>query len=209
MTPEERQKRMEERMAKMTPEERADFEKRRAERMAQGGGGQGGGRGGFGGGGQGNFQGGQGGGRGGNFQRGDAPGGAPGMNAGGQGSRRGEQQGQNASAGKPMNAKGADTIDALFGPLPTVETRGRAWLYVDKQLKLVNLRLGISDGTNTEVLSDTALVDGQDVVVNVITPEMMKNPTGQNNANNPLMPQRGRGGPGGPGGGGGGRGGGR
>jgi hypothetical protein len=69
----------------------------------------------------------------------------------------------------------------------------------------VNLRLGISDGTNTEVLNDNALVDGQDVVINVITPDMLKNPSGSN-ANNPLMPQRGRGGPGGPGGG---RGGGR
>ena len=41
----------------------------------------------------------------------------------------------------------ATTIDSLFGPLPTVETRGRAWLYINKQLKPVNLRLGISDGT--------------------------------------------------------------
>jgi hypothetical protein len=177
----------------MTPEQRADYEKRRAERMAAGGG-QGGGN--FGGG-RGGSGGGQGdsGGRGGNFQRGNAPGGAP-------GSSRGEQQGQVASAQKPLTAKGADTIDALFGPLPTVESRGRVWLYVDKQLKLVSLRLGISDGTNTEVLNETALLDGQDVVTNVITPEMMKNPANQNNANNPLMPQRGRGGPGGGRGGG-------
>jgi hypothetical protein len=201
MTPEERDKRrqeMQDRLAKMTPEERADFEKRRAERMAQGGGG--GGRGGFGGG-QGNVQGGQ----------GNAGGGRGGQNpnlAGNTNAPRGQKVGENASTNNPGAAAKAATIDSLFGPLPTVETRGRAWLYVDKQLKLVNLRLGISDGTNTEVLSDTALVDGQDVVVNVITPEMMKNP-GANNANNPLMPQRGRGGPGGPGGGGGGRGGGR
>jgi len=198
MTPEEREKRrqeMQDRLAKMSPDERAAFEKQRQERMAQGGGR------GFGGG---NFQGGQGtfgGGRGGNFQRGTAPGGT--NAASGQGSRRGEQQGQVADATRPLNAKNADTIDALFGPLPTVESRGRVWLYVDKQLKLVNLRLGISDGTNTEVLSDTALVDGQDVVTNVVTPEMLKNPSGaNNNANNPLMPQRGRGGPGGGRGGG-------
>jgi HlyD family secretion protein len=197
MTPEEREKRrqeMQDRLAKMSPDERAAFEKQRQERMAQGGRGFGGG----------NFQGGQGnsgGARGGNFQRGTATGGT--NAAGGQGSRRGEQQGQVADASRPLNAKNADTIDALFGPLPTVESRGRVWLYVDKQLKLVNLRLGISDGTNTEVLSDTALVDGQDVVTNVVTPEMLKNPSGaNNNANNPLMPQRGRGGPGGGRGGG-------
>ena len=47
----------------------------------------------------------------------------------------------------------AQTIDALFAPLPTVETRGRAWLYVDKQVKPVTLRLGITDGTYTEVIS--------------------------------------------------------
>ena len=198
MTPEEREKRrqdMQDRLAKMSPEERAAWEKQRQERMAQGGG-----RGGFGGG-QGNFQGGQansGGGRGGQ---------SPNL-AGGTNAPRGQRVGESASANKSSVAGKAATIDSLFGPLPTVETRGRAWLYVDKQLKLVNLRLGISDGTNTEVLNDTALVDGQDVVVNVITPDMLKNP-GASNANNPLMPQR-RGGPGGPGGpGGGGRGGGR
>ena len=42
-------------------------------------------------------------------------------------------------------------------PLPSVETRGRAWLYINKQLKPVTLRLGISDGTYTEVLNDTEL----------------------------------------------------
>ena len=38
-------------------------------------------------------------------------------------------------------------------PCRPVESRGRAWLYVDKQLKPVALRLGISDGTYTELLS--------------------------------------------------------
>jgi len=61
MTPEERRKRMEERMAAMTPEERAAFQERMAQRQAQGG------RGGFGQGqnGQGPNGQGQGGGRGG------------------------------------------------------------------------------------------------------------------------------------------------
>src|SRR5205814_148694 len=44
----------------------------------------------------------------------------------------------------------AQTIDALFAPLPAVETRGRAWLFINHELKPVNLRLGVSDGTNTE-----------------------------------------------------------
>src|SRR5206468_11786887 len=32
------------------------------------------------------------------------------------------------------------TIDALFAPLPTVETRGRAWVFMGKALKPVILR---------------------------------------------------------------------
>jgi hypothetical protein len=107
----------------------------------------------------------------------------------------------------------ATTIDALFAPLPVIETRGRAWFYINKQLKSVSLRLGISDGTFTEVLNDgPELLPDTDVVTSIVTPEMASRPANQNNANgNPLMPaNRGRGpGQGGPGGGGGGRGGGR
>ena len=54
----------------------------------------------------------------------------------------------------------ADTIDALFAPLPPVESRGRVWLFVDKQLKPVDVRLGITDGTFTELL-DANLLDAE------------------------------------------------
>jgi len=214
MTPEERQKAMEERLAKMTPEERAAWEERRKQREANGGGrggfGGGGGGGNFGGGGGNVGGGGQGGG---NFQRNG--GGASvgrGANAGG-GNRTG---GSTAAPEKSAATTSATTIDALFAPLAPVETRGRVWLFVNKQLKPVDLRLGITDGTYTEVLNDPSeLASNTEVVISIITPEMASRPTGQQNqANNPLMPQRGRGpggGPGGPGGGGGGggRGGGR
>src|SRR5262249_12336788 len=105
---------------------------------------------------------------------------------------------------RPLTAR---TMDSLFGPLPQVETRGRAWLFINKELKMVNLRLGISDGTFTEVINDTELQPDMDVVTSVVTAEMASRPANQQNQNNgnPLMPQRGR--PGGPGGGG--RGGGR
>jgi HlyD family secretion protein len=217
MTPEERQKRMQERMASMTPEERAAFEERMKQRAANGGqGGPGGGGGNFGrstGSGQGGRGGGQGGGNfagggqgGGNFQR---NGGQGGGNAGGGGGNR--TGGQRAAS--PSAATGnATTIDALFAPLQPVETRGRVWLYVNKQLKFVDLRLGITDGTYVEVLNDaTELAQNTEVVISIITPEMASRPTGQQGgqANNPLMPQRGRGPGQGPGGGGGGRGGGR
>jgi len=202
MTPEERQKRMQERMASMTPEERAQFEVCMKQRQANGGGpgprtfGEGGGRGG-------NFGGGQGGGQSqGNFQR-------NGNNAGGN--RNNSGQPARPADKKSVSTTSATTIDAMFAPIQFQETRGRAWLLVNKELKLVNLRLGISDGTYTEVLNEDALQNDQDVVTAVITPEMANRPAGQQNNqnnNNPLLPQRGRG-PGGPGGGGGGGGRGR
>jgi hypothetical protein len=207
MTPEqreERRKRNEERMAAMTPEERAAFQERMAQRQAQGG--FGGGRGGDPSGRMGaNGQGGQGGGRG-------------GMNAGGGNAPQASAQNANASgsnrSGRPANTPSspgtATTIDSLFGALPTVETRGQAWLWENKQLKQVRLRLGVSDSTNIEVIdANPALKEGDEIVTNVVIDTGTTAP-GANNANNPLLgPQRGRGpgGPGGPGGGGGGRGG--
>jgi HlyD family secretion protein len=192
MTPEERQKRMEERMATMTPEERAQFQERMRQRQAEGGD-------------RGNRQGMNAG----NGQPQGSRDGGPGAGNRDGGSRRGQLVGQQAANAKSAAVTSATTIDALFAPLPVVETRGRAWLFINKNLKPVELRLGITDGTFTEVLTPDALQPGQEVVTAVITPEMASRPANQqnnNNANNPLMPQRGRG-PGGPGGGG--RGGGR
>ena len=96
----------------------------------------------------------------------------------------------------------AQTIDALFAPLPTTETRGRAWLFMNKELKPVALRLGISDGTNTEVIS-TELQQGMEVVTGV-TGLGTTRALPQGNQGNPLMPG-GRGPGGGFGGGGRGR----
>ena len=198
MTPEERQKAMEARLAAMSPEERKAFEERRAARQAQGGGGGGfGPRGGQGAPGQGGGRGGAGMGQ--NAQ--NAP------NAGTQGRDLSRGIAGSIEAG-PTHKSGATTIDALFGPLPVVESRGRAWLYMDKKLKPINLRLGVSDGTFTEILSGE-VQQGQEVVTSMITGLEPKTaaPGGPNNANNPLMgPQRGGPGGGGRGPGGGGRG---
>ena len=71
-----------------------------------------------------------------------------------------------APAAAPARQGTATTIDALFGPLARVDTMGRAWLYVDKQLKPVRLRLGISDGQNTELIEGD-LQQGAEVVTNV------------------------------------------
>lgn len=186
MTPEqreERRKRMEERMAAMTPEERGAFQERMTQRQ------NGGGRGGFGGG-QGQF-------------------GAPGSQAGAQianprqsanaqGNQRGSAMGRVGST--PSITGNATTIDSLFGPLPVVESRGAAWLWENKQLKQVRLRLGATDGTNIEIIDATPEVkEGTEVVTNVVTEQSATTGgPGGNPANNPLLgPQRGRGGPGG------------
>jgi HlyD family secretion protein len=70
------------------------------------------------------------------------------------------------TAPSTARAAAATTIDALFGPLARPETTGRAWLYVDKQLKSVRLRLGISDGQNTELIEGD-LKPGAELVTNV------------------------------------------
>jgi HlyD family secretion protein len=78
-----------------------------------------------------------------------------------------------APAGKSKSAEApraaATTIDALFAPLPTVERPGRVWLYIDKQLKPVNIRTGITDGTNTEITSGD-VQPGTDVVTGIVLP---------------------------------------
>ncbi len=86
----------------------------------------------------------------------------------------------------------AQTIDALFAPLPSMESRGRAWVFMDHQLKPVNLRLGITDGTNTELLGGE-LQPPQEVVTSVTGLGPTRTTTGAG-AGNPLMPAQ-RGGP--------------
>src|SRR5262249_18327042 len=70
-------------------------------------------------------------------------------------------------------ASSATTIDALFAPLPVIERPGRAWLYVDKQLKSVNMRTGITDGTNTEIVSGE-LQPGTEVVTGIVLPSAQR-----------------------------------
>jgi HlyD family secretion protein len=102
-----------------------------------------------------------------------------------------------ANAKAPAKGKGAkpgetaQTIDALFAPLPSVESRGRVWLFIDHQLKPVNVRLGISDGTNTELLSGE-LQPNMEVVTGVTGLSTTRTTTGAG-AGNPLLPA-GRGG---------------
>jgi hypothetical protein len=103
------------------------------------------------------------------------------------------------AAAQPSGAaQGADTIDALFAPLPPVESRGRVWTFADKQLKPLDVRLGITDGTFTELLDSESLsVDAQ--VVTGMTGLVTRAQATPAAANNPFQ-QGGRGGRGGRGG---------
>src|SRR5207244_2204525 len=94
-----------------------------------------------------------------------------------------------AARGKP-GAPAAETIDALFAPLPTVETRGNAWIYSNKELKRVQLRLGITDGTQTELISGD-LQPGMEVVTSIIVGNVRQTPQGNQNYGNPLLPNQG------------------
>jgi len=101
---------------------------------------------------------------------------------------------QAAGGGTPAAGwQQAQTIDALFPPLADPVTPGRAWLYVGNTLKLVRLRLGVSDGTYTEVLNEE-LAPGTPVVTAVTLPNA--SPARATGGQSPLMgPQRGTGGP--------------
>lgn len=119
-----------------------------------------------------------------------------------------------ADAGTPAAAKDqpATTIDALFGPLAPVESGGRVWIFSEKQLKPLRVRLGITDGQATELLAGDGIEEGTELVTNVATGSETARPAATGGAFPPFMGQQpGRvGGPGGFGGGAGGnRGGGR
>ncbi|MCC7418081.1 MAG: efflux RND transporter periplasmic adaptor subunit [Acidobacteria bacterium] len=101
-------------------------------------------------------------------------------------------------ATSPAMASGAATIDALFAPVPSVETEGRAWIYTGGLLEPVPLRLGLSDGVNTEVLGPEAdaepFAPGTEVVTGIAlgaAPAVAAS-SASGGAGNPLLPQRGR-----------------
>jgi HlyD family secretion protein len=104
--------------------------------------------------------------------------------------------------GEPQSG---ETIDSLFKPLPLQQSQGRVWLFVDRQLKPVTVRLGITDGTFTELVSGD-LEEGEDVVTGITGLGSTRTAAAQGTGNPLLGNQQQRGGgPGGFGGGGRGR----
>lgn len=97
--------------------------------------------------------------------------------------------GQTAQSLRAQNPE-ATTIDALFGPLPPVESTGRVWLYIGNELKPTRVRLGITDGQATELVQGD-LQEGTELVTNVATGSDVARPTPQGGFP-PFMPGGGR-----------------
>ena len=94
----------------------------------------------------------------------------------------------------PSRWRQAQTVDVLFGPLPREESTGRAWTLVNGRLEMLRLRLGISDGTFTEVIGDVP-APGTLLVTSVALPVEASRTAGAGQS--PLLgPPGGRGPPG-------------
>jgi len=81
--------------------------------------------------------------------------------------------------------KAGSTVDQFFEPLERPKSSGTVWVVENRQLKPVPLKLGITDGTWTEVV-DGSLHPGDEVVTNLLLPAMLHTPAAP--ANSPLMP---------------------
>ena len=130
-------------------------------------------------------------------------GGGPGRPGGPGGPESGRRLANAANSPNiPTVERGATTIDALFGALPSVESTGRVWVINGDRLEGVNVRLGVTDGTATELLgvldqpqaghlAGRDLPAGTQLVTNITTPE--NGPAlSSGSSGSPLMPQFGR-----------------
>lgn len=135
--------------------------------------------------------------RGGGAGRGGGGSGRGGGQAGQAGGGRGGGGGRNAQAGPPVEVKEGQKIDDFFQPVPRLISRNSVWTYEEGQngkpgtLKEINVQLGVTDNTFSELVSGDVKV-GDQLVTSVTLPRpaaptMGSNPFGQ--------PQRG--GPGG------------
>ncbi len=110
----------------------------------------------------------------------------------GQGGRGGEQRRQAAANQEPTIPaveRGARTIDALFAPLPPTTSTGRLWLFDGVALQPMQVRLGITDGSFSELLTGD-IASGAELVTGVtIGDEGPGRPAGGGAASSPLIPQ--------------------
>ena len=117
-------------------------------------------------------------------ERGVDPAGA----AAGGDARARRREGDPAADQKALAARaGATTVDALFGPLPPIESVGRVWLFENGQLRPVRVRLGVSDGQATALL-DGEIPPGTELVTSVMTGNATR-PAAASTGGNPFMQQ--------------------
>jgi HlyD family secretion protein len=97
--------------------------------------------------------------------------------------------GQTKADGKPgASMKTASTIDALFGALPEQESGGRVWLIDEgQQLKMARLRLGISDGSFTEIRGGGVTANADAVTAIVLPASTQTRAAGGGGNGNPLL----------------------
>ena len=108
---------------------------------------------------------------------------------GGPGGERRRQTAANQGPAIPAVERGARTIDALFAPLPPTISTGRLWLFDGVALQPVQVRLGITDGSFSELLSGD-IAPGAELVTGVtIGDEGPGRPAGGGAASSPLIPQ--------------------
>jgi len=94
----------------------------------------------------------------------------------------------------PAVERGATTIDALFAPLEVAERDASVWLLDESgQLRSVDIRLGVTDGSASELVEvldgGVTLGDGTLLVTNISTPESGSGPPSGSGSSSPLMPQ--------------------
>jgi HlyD family secretion protein len=90
-----------------------------------------------------------------------------------------------ARAAAPTLRAGS-TIDVFFQPVPRPDAAGQVWVMRDRKLTPLAVRVGVTDGTWTELLGD-GLAAGDEVVTNVVLPAQAHRPAAT--SSNPLMPQ--------------------
>jgi HlyD family secretion protein len=121
----------------------------------------------------------------------------PSASAGGPGSRRGRRGGDRDAPGSPPPPAGSDAAPASSAPAaePSAAAPGEAdappggrewrtvWVLRDGRPESIRVRIGITDGTNTEVV-EGALEQGQQVIISAsggASPEGTSSPGGNRN----------------------------
>ncbi len=107
---------------------------------------------------------------------------------GGPGSAPRRRAATNPEPTVPATERGATTIDALFGPLPPTVSTARVWLYDGQRITPADIRLGITDGSYSELLRGE-IEAGTQLVTGITTPNDGQPRASGGAPSSPLIPQ--------------------